>query len=143
MKKTQFIKIKQIPYEPELNLAIQVSNGLFSGYIEIDTYDSDIRDLAKKLIDYPKTIKDRIDFKIGEREKWAFYFFLQVYAYDNLGHSIIEFRLDNNKKDFEKESAQFGILCNPADINDLGKILLEWISQKGNREDFYWEIDAN
>lgn len=130
----RFIKIeKHDKYDyddPEWFIGFTFSNDTLTAYQEIYLKDSDLLELAKKLIEFSEQ-NNKIIFEIGSedpKDRWAYFFKISIYMYNSSGHTAINITLNNNGENQLSEKSHFSILCTPADVNNLGNQLLNWRS---------------
>ncbi|MBZ0245080.1 MAG: hypothetical protein K8H85_03950 [Cyclobacteriaceae bacterium] len=130
----QEIKIKVIR-EPDddglFEFEISLSNGDTSTNLEIWGYSDDFKEFGKKLIEFPKGLKDVVSFQLGEEGttgdmKWAYYLSLNAFCYNASGQSAIKVIIDNHQASPDHSRSEFYIKAEPAAINRLGHELKNW-----------------
>ena len=130
MKLKQEIKIAVLSIDEgddTIQFQIEVTNGISSTSQEFYCYADNFKGFATGLLSFPKTITDSIKYELGESgERWAYYILLNVFCYDNNGHSAIHVILDNNGKRPYTNKSEFYITTVPASLNKLGQLLNDW-----------------
>lgn len=110
-----------------VHFQIELTNGITSVLIDFYGYSNEFKNFANGLISFPKTIDDTVKYELGNvGERWAYYILLNVYCYDNNGHSAIHVIVDNNRKQPYTNKGEFYITTLPASLNKLGQLLIDW-----------------
>lgn len=110
-----------------IHYQIKVANGINSTTQEFYSYADNFKEFATRLLSFPKTITDNVKYELGESgERWAYYILLDVFCYENNGHSAIHVVVDNNGKQPYTNKSEFYITTVPASLNKLGQLLLDW-----------------
>ena len=130
MKLKQEIKISTLAIDEgddTIHYQLEVPNGINSTTQDFYGYADNFNEFANGLLSFPKTITDKVKYELGERgERWAYYILLDVFCYENNGHSAIHVVIDNNGKRPNTNKSEFYITTVPASLNKLGQILLDW-----------------
>lgn len=130
MKLKQEIKISVLTIDEgdyTIHYQIEVANGINSTTQDFYGYANDFKEFANGLLSFPKTITDNVKYELGERgERWAFYILLDVFCYENNGHSAIHVVVHNNGKRPYTNKSEFYIRTVPASLNKLGQLLQDW-----------------
>jgi len=126
----QEIKISVISIDEgddTIQFQIQVSNGISSTSQDFYGYADTFKEFATGLLSFPKTITEQVKYELGESgERWAYYILLEVFCYDNNGHSAIHVVVDNNGKIPYTNKSEFHIATVPALLNKFGQLLIDW-----------------
>ena len=109
------------------HVQVSASNGCFAGtqdfYVEPET----LRKLGADFCEFPTSIKNEVCFQLGDRiGNWAHFVLVRAFLFDSVGHSAIEFSVDNNSTPPHSAQATFFIYAEVASINRLGQQLQEW-----------------
>lgn len=127
---TQEIKISVLSIDEgddTIQFQIEASNGIISTSQDFYGYADNFKEFATGLLSFPKTITDNVKYELGESgERWAYYILLEVFCYENNGHSAIHIILDNNGKKPYTNKSEFYITTVPASLNKFGQILNDW-----------------
>jgi hypothetical protein len=106
---------------------IEVCNGISSTSQDFYGYADNFQEFATGLLSFPKTITDNVKYELGEKgERWAYYILLEVFCYENNGHSAIHIMVDNNGKKPYTNKSEFYITTVPASLNKFGQLLRDW-----------------
>ncbi len=138
----KFLEIERIPYEEpyHINLVITASNGKSSGQIEIYDNADFLIQIADSLEKFPVDSKDEFKWELGSEnpaDRFAFYFLFNVFNHMTEGWiSAIHIRFNNNEILPFSEISDFCIPCEPAGINQLGKLFREFA--KLNSKKLIW-----
>ena len=127
---TQEIKISVVSIDEgddTIQFQIEATNGISSTSIDIYGYADNFKEFANGLLSFPKTINDKVKYELGEiGERWAYYILLDVFCYENNGHSAIHIIVDNNGKRPYTNKSEFYITTVPASLNKFGQLLHDW-----------------
>ena len=128
---TPGIKLTRYPYEEpyHLNLRIAASNGHLNGDLEYYCNATDLKELGKQLVDFSGKRSEKIVYELGSEkpeDRFAFFLSLRVEPLDAVGHCAVIVRLNNNQTIPEREVTEFCIKAEVADVNRLGKLLVEF-----------------
>ncbi len=76
---------------------IELTNGISSTSLDFFGYADNFKEFAIGLLSFPKTINDKVKYELGEvGERWAYYILLDIFCYENNGHSAIHIIVGNN-----------------------------------------------
>jgi hypothetical protein len=122
-----YIKIERIPYEEphHLQLKIEASNGRQTASIEIYVDASDLVEVANSLETFPRHASDVFLYEIGSdkvEDRWAYYFRLRAFTFSATGHTALQLCFNNNRDLPYRESAEFCIRSEAAQLNRLGQL---------------------
>ena len=110
-----------------IQFQIEVTNGISSTSQDFYGYADNFKEFAAGLLTFPKTITDNVKYELGESgERWSYYILLDVFCYENSGHSAIHIIVDNNKKPPDMNKCDFYITTVPASLNNFGQLLIDW-----------------
>jgi len=127
---TQEIKISVLSIDEgddTIQFQIEASNGISSTSQDFYGYADNFKEFATGLLSFPETITANVKYELGERgERWAYYILLEVFCYENNGHSAIHIIIDNNGKRPYTNKSDFFITTVPASLNKFGQILNAW-----------------
>ncbi len=130
MKLKQVIKISALTIDEgddTIQYQLEISNGINSITQDFYGYADNFKEFATGLLSFPKTITDNVKYELGESsDRWAYYILLDVFCYDNNGHSAIHIVIENNRKRPNTNKGEFYITTVPASLNKLGQLLLNW-----------------
>ena len=103
------------------------SNELCSTTLNFYGYSDEFQDFANKLTEFPKTIKDKATYELGEKgNKWAYYLLIEAYCIEVNGHSALKIETTNNGFGPAHYESKFEIESEPASLNRLGQRLKTW-----------------
>ena len=144
--KTIGIQIKRVPYEEpyHVNLVFSASNAVFDGSLEYYCNASDLEDIGKALRSFPRKVPDAYSYEIGSsrpEDNFAYHFALHAYTTDNRGHCAIQVVIDNNQDRPDEGACRFSILAEPAAINRLGNLLMEFAKLK--HHELNWTVSGD
>jgi len=126
----QEIKISVLSIDEEddtIQFLIEVTNGISSASQDFYGYVDNFKKFATGLLSFPETITDKVKYELGESgERWAYYILLEVFCYENNGHSAIHIMLNNNLKRPYTNKSEFYITTVPASLNIFGQLLNDW-----------------
>lgn len=129
--KSPSIKLTRHPYEEphHLNLHIAASNGHITGELEYYCNASDLTELGQQLMDFSGKRSDRVVYELGSEmpeDRYAYFLSLTIEPIDVVGHCALIIRFNNNQSVPAREVSEFCIKAEVADINRLGKLLIEF-----------------
>jgi|GEM_PF-831694 hypothetical protein len=116
-----------------LHIIFTARNEGFQGHLEFYCKPSDIEQIGKALIPFPKQIADEYVFNYGSSnpsDRFAYYFSLGAYIFNNQGHSALRIIIIDFTKRPEKEECHFSIIAEPWAIHRLGVLLVEFSKLK-------------
>ncbi|MCP3128360.1 hypothetical protein [Shewanella sp. KJ2020] len=128
---SNYLKIERIPCEEpyHVQLAWSVSNGnLYSTFEYYDNAES-LKVIGSRLEDFPRHVGDDFLYEIGSErpeDRFAYYFRLRAFTTNSRGGSAIQIRFCNNRELPYREISEFCIQAEPASINRLGRLFLEF-----------------
>lgn len=130
MKLKQEIKISTLAIDEgdnTIHYQLEVTNGINSTTQDFYGYADNFKEFANGLLSFPKAVTDKVKYELGEGgERWAYYILLDVFCYENNGHSAIHVVINNNGKPPNTNKSEFYIKTVPASLNKLGQLLLDW-----------------
>lgn len=132
-----YLKLTRIPYEEPYNLELQleVSNGVFTGALHMYLKRSDIEEIGNALLSFPRNATDVYRFEVGSEraeDRWAYYFLLRAFTFGARQTAIL-FRLNNNGDLPFRALSEFCVEAEAAHINTLGRLLLEFAKLEHER----------
>jgi hypothetical protein len=127
MKKA-YLHIRRLPYEEPYHtqLAIEASNGIFSGATDIYVGVHELVEIGKALKTFPARIGDEYTFRYGSEEPAAnFYrfFMLRAYTVGSRGDCGLQIIMNMNQREPGEGICKFSIRSEPAAVNRLGSAL--------------------
>ncbi|PCJ52708.1 MAG: hypothetical protein COA79_23320 [Planctomycetota bacterium] len=139
-----YIRIIRIPYEEphSLNLIIEASNGNQKLKLEYYSNATDLVDIAKSLITFPRSESDDYLYELGSeniKDNFAHYLRFRVFTINPLGHCAIQLRINNNNESPFGECCDFCIEAEPAQVNRLGELFHKFSELK--TETLEWSLD--
>ncbi|MCU8021544.1 MULTISPECIES: hypothetical protein [unclassified Shewanella] len=128
---SNYLRIERIPYEEpyHVQLVWDVSNGNIKSRFEYYDNADALTEIGKRLATFPRQIGDIFLYEIGSEkpeDRFAYYFRLQVFTTNSRGSSAIQIRFCNNRDLPYREVFKFCIQTEPAAINRLSKLFLEF-----------------
>ena len=127
MSQIKFTVIDYDRYEDETTFEIHFSSDSVTSHLRFYGYSDAFKEFGSSLILFPQLITDTVSFQVGENDlKWAYYMLMKVFCYERNGHTAIQIILDNHQQSPDTIKTEFYIRTVPAQINRLGKLLLEW-----------------
>ncbi len=121
-----------IKYETHFN------NGYCAATLDFYGYSDEFKEFSLDLIDFPKSINDKVIYELGERgNKWKYYLLIQAYCFEPTGRSAIKVESTNNFIGIDSHDCKFEIESEVASINKLGIGLKNWNPMK--QKQFVWK----
>ena len=104
-----------------------------SSTIDFYTRLTDLKDFGHALRNFTGAPSDRPVFEAGSPEEpWYSWLRLRAFAYDSLGHSVLEVSTNRNGAPQIQQSSRFCGLLEVAAINRLGYKIASWdVSESG------------
>ena len=135
------LKFVRHPYEEpyHINLVVTASNGRSTAELEIYMNASELKDHADALLNFPRSNTDTYLWELGSErpeDRFAFYFRVQFLVTRATGQCAILVRFNNNESIPDNEIAEFCIPALPAQLNRLGKQLIQFA--KLEDEELVW-----
>ncbi len=133
------LTVKRYPYEEPHHLQLEffVTNGGFSGNTDIYCNASDLNEIGRALRSFPKRIDDEYRYEYGSEGPDSYnYFLLRVYTFDSVGHSAVQFSINNNCTEPNEGRVRFSIRADVASVNRLGELFENFA--KLEDYDFEW-----
>ena len=117
--------------EEEMHIGVWANNGDFQAMQDIYIYREQLNDWARELVDFGKSPDDKAVFEYGSTDP-NFYAQLRLTAfiYESRGASALEIFIDNHSMSPYLSRAEFCIFCAPADLNELGAMILDWDTKR-------------
>jgi hypothetical protein len=145
MMKSIGIQIKRVPYEEpyHVNHVFTASNGVFNGFLEYYCVASDLKDIGTALRAFPTKVPNAYSYEIGStrpEDNFAYHFALHAYTTDCSGHCALQVVIDNNQDRPDEGVCRFSIRAEPAAINRLGNLLMEFANLK--HHELNWTVSG-
>jgi hypothetical protein len=108
-----------------VRLAMTASNRRVRGYLEFSLPTAELMRWADSMETFPVHAGSALIYECGSErpeDRCASHFRLRVATVDLQGHSVIEFRCNNNEEFPNREIAEFCIQTDPAAINRFGQV---------------------
>ncbi|MGL6213236.1 hypothetical protein [Billgrantia desiderata] len=126
-----YLRIERILYEDpcHVHLVWEMSNGNVSSCFEYYDNADSLKEIGKRLEQFPQHSGDVLLHEIGSEkpeDRLAYYFRFRACTTDSRGGSAIQIRFCNNRELPYRELFEFCIQAEPAAINRLGKLFLEF-----------------
>ncbi|WP_057938791.1 hypothetical protein [Algoriphagus resistens] len=103
------------------------SNELCSTTLEFYGYSDEFQDFANNLTEFPRTTKDKVTCKLGEKgDRWAYYLLIEAYCVETNGRSALKIEAINSGTGPSHHESKFEIESEPASLNRLGNRLKTW-----------------
>ena len=113
------------------HVKLKISSGDFSAAQDSYISDEYFLEFGKALQTFPQNLKHEVIFEDGSPDpKYYCYIRLRAFAYDGVGHSALEVRIENHGLAPYSSTAHFHILCEVATLNNLGKALESWLDSE-------------
>jgi hypothetical protein len=111
----------------DIQFKIEIQNYCCRTSLDFYGNADNFKDFGKKLTDFPKSISDIAEFKLGEDDKkWAYYILIKAFCYDASGHTALRIIVDNLGDNVNGHRTEFSIISEAASINLLGQTLMTW-----------------
>lgn len=111
-----------------VQVELSASNDIITAQQDFYAYPDNIKEFAKFLQNFPRSINDEAKFESGSEEQGYYnYLLIRAFVYDMVGHSAFEIKMDNHEKAPEYALTHFHIKCEAAMINEIGRQLSSWI----------------
>jgi len=138
---TKEIKIRVLGIDKEegyIKYEIYFNNGYCASTLEFYAYSDEFQEFSLSLIDFPKSIKDKVIYELGERgNNWRYYLLIQVYCVEPTGRSALKIISTKNGVGIDSHDCKFEIESEVASINKLGIGLKNWNPMK--QKQFVWK----
>lgn len=129
-----------------LCIDVSASNGFFSSNSSTFwVHPKDLIKFGKRLQQFPKhmDIHDEVVLNYGKDNEGSYgYLLLRVYIYDHVGHVGIEVKMRQNPIEgdcygsMDAARAHFSIPTLVAQINDLGRAIVNWVQSEERKLSF-------
>lgn len=119
------------PYATELFL--YVSNGIFSGMTNFNCEVSDIKKIGEALVKFPQKLGDKYYYTHGSAHPYdSFFRYIQLYAYTvgATGMCALQFKIDLDLGQSNKNCCTFSLRTEPTAIARLGNLLIKFAELK-------------
>jgi hypothetical protein len=128
---TNYLRIERIPYEEPYHIQLiwNVSNGNIYSNFEYYANADSLKEIGSALELFPRHSSDVFVYEIGSEkpeDRFAYYFRLRAFTVNSGGGTAIQIRFCNNSDLQNREISDFCIQAEPASINRLGKLFLEF-----------------
>lgn len=128
---SNYLRIERIPYEEpyHVQLVWNVSNGNIKSCFEYYDNADSLNDIGGRLAAFPRHNSDVFLHEIGSErpeDRFAYYFRFRAFTTNSRGNTAIQIRFCNNCELPYREVIEFCIQAEPAAINRLGKMFLEF-----------------
>jgi hypothetical protein len=118
-----------------LQVAITAGNSAAMATMEAYIYPDEISRFAAELEQFPTSASHEVTLESGSPDpKWYGHLRLRAHVRDDVGHSAVEVFMDCRVDPPAGALHHFYLRCNPADVNELGRQLNQWISQASRPE---------
>ena len=122
-----------------LQVAVTAANSTANATMEAYLYPDQIENFASELERFPTGAAHEVELESGSSNpKWYGHLRLRVYVKDGVGHSAVEVLMDRRGDPPNRASHHFYLPCNPADMNELGRRLKQWISEPSRQAAVEW-----
>lgn len=124
-----YIIVRRHLYEEPYNtqLEILVSNGSFAGGTDIYCNVSDLREIGKRLLEFPKFIGDEYVYEYGSSDsarRVYRHLILRAYTLDRSGHCALQIEMNLNRDEPEEGACRFSMKCEPNSLVRLGELFI-------------------
>lgn len=125
------LKITRFSHEEpsHLRMVIEASNGNLGGRLEYYCSTKDLHDLGGKMSRFSGEDHEKIIYNLGSEkpeDNVGFFFGVEIADLDSTGHCAMELKMNNNQPFPDTEICEFCIFADPADVNQLGHLFLEF-----------------
>lgn len=124
------IFLKRLSFDAEDDLVkflIYFSSGNNSISLEFYGYADEFKEFGEGLMNFPRSITDSVRYELGKsNEQWAYYMLMEVYCFQNNGHSAMHIMVNNNRQAPDSSKAEIYISSVPSSFNKLGQLLRGW-----------------
>lgn len=125
-----YIKLHSAHYDAPgmLDLTLEASNGLYSGYANLIVESWHLAKFAAQLAGFPASLADQVRLELGDESgEFPYYIFLCAQN----GSAVNEFGIFMKLRSMcgfrENAYAEFFILAEPSSINELGNAIIDWL----------------
>lgn len=141
MHREEKIIVKRYEYEEPhyLHLDFRISNANFTSSIDIYSSPEELKKIGQELASFPKKIGDEYRYVYGSEDpadRFYRYFHIKAYTTDLRGHCAIQFKIQLNQAEPNEGQSLFSLVAEPAEINRLGKVFIEFSKLK--HKEFHW-----
>jgi hypothetical protein len=121
----------------DVRLQVTLANEICKCSLQFYCEENVFNDFSKQLIDFPQNLNDTAIFQIGQESyEHAYFLEIKVLCVEPNGKSILKILMDNHGDNITGYRCQFNIDAEIADINKLGRSLLNWKTIEG--QEFSW-----
>jgi hypothetical protein len=112
-----------------LQVVVGASNGRASAGMDVYADPADILAFACDLEGFPANRGSEVCWESGSTDpKWYGHMRLRAHVLNGSGHSVLDVLMDVRGSPPNAEMSRFSLRCNPADLNELGRRIREWIA---------------
>lgn len=136
-----FIAFKSVSSDDDgmLQIDVTAANSYAAATMDVYLYPDEIENFATELERFPTALAHEVVLESGSSDpKWYGHLRVRVYVMDRAGHSAVEVLMDRRGKPPGRASHHFYLTCNPADMNELGRRLKQWISHPAQEVRVEW-----
>jgi hypothetical protein len=120
-------------------LDIGASNDRTSARMELYAYPADILSFASGLESFPANANSEVVWESGGIDpKWYGHMRLRAHVLNGSGHSALEVTMEVRSTPPDSSRSVFSLRCNPADLNELGRRIKEWLAQPSEQLTMEW-----
>ncbi len=99
----------------------------FSAHQDFYCHPDQVRDFAEQAAVFPRSPTDELVFEVGEEGYRDYSWFrLRLQVIDGVGHCFLSIAVSNNLDSYEGRRSEFGVACEVAAVNRLGRQLAAW-----------------
>ena len=140
------IIVKRYEYEEpyHLHLDFFISNGNLTSSIDIYSSPEELKKIGHGLASFPSKVGDEYCYVYGSEDpadRFYRYFHIRAYTIDSPGHCAIQFKTQLNQAEPNEGQSLFSLVADPAAINRLGKLFIEFSKLK--HKEFHWSPAAD
>ncbi len=122
-----------------LQLDVGASNDRTSARMELYAYPADLMTFASGLEDFPASPSDEVVWESGGPDpKWFGHMRLRAHVLDGTGHSALEVLMEVRGSPPIRATSAFSLRCNPADLNELGSRIKQWLAEPSHHLVVEW-----
>ena len=136
-----FMAFKSVSSDDDglLQVAFTAGHSSANAAMYVYLYPDQIEHFAAELERFPTGLTHEVVLESGSSDpKWYGHLRVRVYVMDSAGHSAVEVLIDDRGEPPGRASHHFYLPCNPADMNEVGRRLKQWISHPAQEVRVDW-----
>jgi hypothetical protein len=126
-----------------LSVSVTASNGQNSNSLETYIYPEQLLEFAGRLESFPTSRDDTPLLESGAADpKWHDHLQIRAFVRDEAGHSALEFHMESRGAPPVAATSHFYLSCNPADVNNLGAEIRQWVQNPSSSMSVEWRNET-